>query len=430
VSKSNRNGLPFRKPQVVTACGMLGLCFSLIACVAASDTPRPVNPPEEPEATLARQLPSPIPPRDAALKNAGLPDELAAPPAMPRPAEIAGPSPIAGSSPIAAARYEGIAAPGVQITLKGDGSTGAGLRYRWVQTQGPPASLSDPSQAMTRVTVPEASGALGFLLVVSNEAGMDSVTLKIPVEGRPKAMADGQLRADAGDDQIAVVGRQITLNGSRSEPRGKIGYRWIQTGGPQVRLKIEEGHIFSFVPAEPGTYRFALVVADGGVISQPDEVEVTTAAPSASTAPAAPTSRASSLPLPVPAARDPELLGAFVRSSLARLDGGPALAEAMAETFDNIAGRIGLYRSYEEAFSEMSRRLDAIVPQEPARRAIWIERLFVPVTSRLVEEMRKEGLDLSSATGRAAPMTETQRSRMADVFRAIGEGAKAASRPE
>jgi hypothetical protein len=421
VSKSSRNGMPFRKPQVVTACGMFGLCFSLIACVAASDTPRPANPSEEPEAALARQLPSPMPPRDAALKNAALPDELAAPPAMPRPPEIAGPSPIA------AARYEGIAAPGVQITLKGDGSTGAGLRYRWVQTQGPPASLSDPSQAMTRVTVPEASGALGFLLVVSNEAGMDSVTLKIPVEGRPKTMADGQLRADAGDDQIAVVGRQITLNGSRSEPRGKIGYRWIQTAGPQVRLKIEEGHIFSFVPAEPGTYRFALVVADGGVISQPDEVEVTTTAPSTSTLP---TSRASSLPLPAPAARDPELLGAFVRSSLAKLDGGPALAEAMAETFDNIAGRIGLYRSYEEAFSEMSRRLDAIVPQEPTRRAIWIERLFVPVTSRLVEEMRKEGLDLSSATGRAATMTEAQRTRMADVFRAIGEGAKAASRPE
>lgn len=422
MSKSNRNGLPFRTPQVVTACGMLGLCCSLIACVAASDSPRTVNAPEEPETTLARQLPTPLPPRDAALKNAGLEGDLPSPPEMPRPLENP------GTSPIAAARYEGIAAPGVQIALKGDGSSGSGLRYRWVQTQGPPATLSDPTQATARVTVPEASGTLGFLLVVSNEAGMDSVALKVPVEGRPRPMADGQLRADAGDDQIAVIGRQITLNGSRSEPRGKIGFRWIQTGGPQVRLKIEEGHIFSFVPAEPGTYRFALVVADGGVISQPDEVEVTT------TSPAAATSRASSPPLPAlastPVARDPELLGAFVRTSLARLDGGQAAAEAMAETFDAIAGRMGLYRTYEEAFSEMSRRLDAIVPQDPARRAIWIEKLFGPVTSRLVEEMRKEGLDLSTAPGRAASLTEAQRSRMAEVFRAISEGAKAVSRPE
>ncbi len=77
------------------------------------------------------------------------------------------------------------------------------------------------------------------------------------------------LRADAGDDQVGFVGRQMTLNGSRSEPRGKIGYRWLQLGGPDVKLKIEDGYIFTFVPSEPGIYRFALVVGEGGRILGP-----------------------------------------------------------------------------------------------------------------------------------------------------------------
>ena len=61
----------------------------------------------------------------------------------------------------------------------------------------------------------------------------------------------------------------------RSEPRGQIAYRWVQTGGPIVRLKIEEGYVYSFVPTVPGIYRFALVVAASGEISEPDEVCVT-----------------------------------------------------------------------------------------------------------------------------------------------------------
>ena len=82
-------------------------------------------------------------------------------------------------------------------------------------------------------------------------------------------------RADAGDDQVGLIGREITLNGMRSEPRGQLAYRWIQTGGPTVRLKIEDSYVYSFVPTVPGHYRFALVVAANGEISEPDEVSVT-----------------------------------------------------------------------------------------------------------------------------------------------------------
>jgi len=69
------------------------------------------------------------------------------------------------------------------------------------------------------------------------------------------------LRADAGDDQIGLVGRQITLNGGRSGPRGAIGYRWIQLSGPEPTARGQDGYIFTFTPRAAGIYRFALLVA-------------------------------------------------------------------------------------------------------------------------------------------------------------------------
>jgi hypothetical protein len=348
----------------------------------------------------------------ARLRNGEALEPLAAPLSLKSPNDL----------PVAAARFEGLAAPGVQIRLKGDGSTGAGLRYRWVQTQGPTAELIDANQETARLTIPSGARTLGFLLVVSNESGMDSIPLTVPVEGRPQVATDSNLRADAGDDQIGVVGRQITLNGLRSEPRGKIGYRWIQVGGPAVRLKIEEGHVFTFVPTEPGTHRFVLVVAEGGVISEPDEVQVSVEFAG---------SKSARLPVEsriIPPPPGPEGLASVVQSALSSLEGGPAAAESLGQTFDGVAGRMNLFRSYDEAYSEISRRLDAIVPQDPAIRSRWIERLFAPITSRMVEEVRKAGLDLSTESGRAAALNEAQRARMIEIFRAVGDGSRAVSR--
>jgi hypothetical protein len=120
--------------------------------------------------------------------------------------------------------------------------------------------------------MPETEDPLGFLLVIADARGIDAAEVTIPAPLPGQSGASGPLRAHAGDDQIGLVGRQITLNGSRSEPRGQLAYRWVQTGGPVARLKIEDRYIYSFVPTVPGTYRFALVVASSGEISEPDEV--------------------------------------------------------------------------------------------------------------------------------------------------------------
>src|SRR4051812_27750205 len=77
----------------------------------------------------------------------------------------------------------------------------------------------------------------------------------------PATTGGGQvssLRADAGDDQIGLVGRQITLNASRSEPRGEVGFRWVQVGGPTVPTPTEDGYILAFTPRVAGVYRFAV----------------------------------------------------------------------------------------------------------------------------------------------------------------------------
>jgi hypothetical protein len=227
------------------------------------------------------------------------------------------------------------------------------------------------------------------------------------------------LKADAGDDQLAVVGRQVTLNGVRSTPRGKVGFRWIQVGGPKVLLKIEDRYIYTFVPHVAGTYRFVLVVAQGSEISEPSPVSVTAVA----TPPAAANATSTG---PEPGA-EPEPLEAWMGQALATIDGGPLAAGRLAEAFDEVAGRVSLYRSYADAFSEMSRRLDAIVPEDPARRASWLDRLFVPLSGRLVAAMLERGLDLRKPEGQGAPWTDGQRDRLAELLRAMAAGCRAAA---
>jgi hypothetical protein len=324
--------------------------------------------------------------------------------------------------PQASAAVRGTAYPGGRLILTGEGSQGAGLRYRWVQTQGPKAVLESPDQPTTAVIVPElrGEGSLGFLLVVANAAGMDSAAVLIPLTGaapEPPKTAAAALQADAGDDQIALPGRQVTLNGIRSEPRGRIGYRWIQVGGPKIRLHLEDGYTYSFVPHLPGTYRFALVVASGSEVSEPDTVAVTVA------------SLAAAGPVPEPAAETSDTTQDLAQRLLASVRGGHEAAEALSEVFAAIADRMDLYQSYAEMYREISQRLETILPADPAQRTLWTDRVFTPLTARLVEKMVPEGLDLRRPESQSAELTLGQRARIAELFREVAEGFRAVKRP-
>ena len=101
-------------------------------------------------------------------------------------------------------------------------------------------------------------------------------------------------------------------------------------------------------------------------------------------------------------------------------------AEALGEAFDGVADRMDLYRSYAEAFHELGRRLEPLVPPDAPRRSVWDERLFVPLTARMVDAMKAEGLDLRVAEARGAALTAGQRATLAEVFRSMARGFRSA----
>ncbi len=319
------------------------------------------------------------------------------------------------SQPEAVARFTGEAVPGLELSISALESKGQQLQYRWVQTSGTPVTLDDTSNPQPRFLVPRGVDRLDFLLIVSNSTGIDTARLSVPVSNPLPGPRPTRLVANAGDDQIGLVGREVTLNGLRSEPRGKIGYRWIQVGGPTVRLKIEDGYTFTFIPPAPGIYRFALVVASASEISEPSFVGVTVA----SSLPGVGTSSFASL----------RPIDELARSGLASIEGGSELAIVLAECFDSIAMRVDLYHSFSDLTSEMGRRLDELIPSEPARRNAWIQQIFNPLTSRIIEEMLHEGLDLRQADAHSKALTANQRARLAELFRSIALGFRGSTPP-
>lgn len=71
--------------------------------------------------------------------------------------------------------------------------------------------------------------------------------------------------ADAGQNQTASVGQQVTLDASASsDPDGDtLSYVWSQTSGPAVNLENPNSVQATFTPAEVATLGFQVIVADG-----------------------------------------------------------------------------------------------------------------------------------------------------------------------
>ena len=317
---------------------------------------------------------------------------------------------IPGPGAAVGLRSQRPAEPGSRITLRLDQSVKPGSHYLWVQTVGPPLDLGERTNPELRLTVPRGAEALGFLLIVADERGIRTSQVDVPIAPPPHSEADagGGTRgeaaapmADAGDDLLGLVGHRLTLNGSASRPRAGLAYRWLQVGGPEIRSPVESGSFFSFIPGAPGVYRFALVVARQDRISPPDYVNVTVGSPpgpSSATAPAG------------------DEVDAIVGPALAVLEDASALAGPLAEAFDAASFRMDLYQSYAEIYLELSRRLDAIMPQDAARRARWSTAVFEPLTRILIVRMLPTGLDLRSPAGQSAPLTLVQKRELKSQF--------------
>ena len=320
--------------------------------------------------------------------------------------------------PRAVPRFDGVAAAGLKLTLDGSASSGGRVWYRWIQTQGPRVNLQGADQAVASLVVPDDVVPLVFVLVVGNSSGVDARGLTIEVDDPNRSDNPADLRAEAGSDQTAVVGRRVILDGKASEPRGRIRYRWVQLGGPNVTDLTTTGSACSFVPQAIGDYKFGLLVIGGtGLVSEISPVTIhTRGARSAGVG-------------PVAALTDTDAaLDEFSRRAVKSIRGGDQFAPALAEAFDSVAGQVDAHKTYFAAASDLTRQLDAILPGDTDRREDWIKRFFQPWTSRIAEAMRPTGVDLSTSEGQEKPLTRAQRSRLTSELRFTAAGLRAANR--
>ena len=179
-------------------------------------------------------------------------------------------APIANAGPDASYDLSTIA-----VQLNGLGSRdpdGDSLIYEWTQTAGPTVTLRNPESVVAWFESSRAAQTLTFQLRVADEDGAsttDTVILEF-VNVLPTA--------DAGADQEAERGQEVTLHGSGSDdaPEDDLIYRWSQVSGPAVELSDITAATPTFTaPNEYDRIVFSLTVSDGQLESRPDTVTVT-----------------------------------------------------------------------------------------------------------------------------------------------------------
>ena len=108
------------------------------------------------------------------------------------------------------------------------------------------------------------------LTVMDEDRATDAETITVPVRNRVPT-------ADAGIDQTAATGEDVTLTGagSRDLDGDELAYAWSQVGGPSVTLTGASTSSATFRPSQEGTYTFELVVEDGYGGSATDRIVVT-----------------------------------------------------------------------------------------------------------------------------------------------------------
>src|SRR3954452_13376004 len=58
--------------------------------------------------------------------------------------------------------------PGARVLLNLQDAAAAGVRYRWVQSEGPPVAIADPTRPSIEVVIPHGAERIGFLLVATS----------------------------------------------------------------------------------------------------------------------------------------------------------------------------------------------------------------------------------------------------------------------
>lgn len=184
--------------------------------------------------------------------------------------------------PIAKAGEDQTVYAGESVQLDATASSDSDNRitaYHWIQRQGPKVNLADAEASITTFEAPEVDiggTSLVFELTVTDEAGLqdsDTCVVRVAWNNEPPA-------ADAGPDQDAITGDEVTLDGSGSTDSddGIHGYLWKQTDGPPVTLSdttaVQPVFTAPTVASNEELLVFDLVVTDYNGLQSADSCQV------------------------------------------------------------------------------------------------------------------------------------------------------------
>jgi len=174
----------------------------------------------------------------------------------------------------------------VQLLIRADPKGSAKLYFIWVQLEGPPVKIANPSAGKFEngkwvsdtYFIATEPGLYVFEISVKNEEGEETKG-RIKREVAPPAAPPV---AVAGKDQSdKKMGETVRLNGLGSkaaEGRQITEWKWTLVEMPEkakpVDPKVLKERAFDFKVTHPGTYRFELRVFDGKNWSEPSQMQV------------------------------------------------------------------------------------------------------------------------------------------------------------
>jgi hypothetical protein len=188
-------------------------------------------------------------------------------------------APPTNTPPTADAGDDQSSRPGLPVQLNGSGSFDDNtptneLLYDWSFVSLPVGStvaLSGPT-TITPSFTPDLAGTYVVQLVVTDQGALSSAPSQITIGENPPPTAN------AGPDQLVIVGTVVTLSGSGADADGEpITYAWSLTAPADsaALLYAATSSETTFLADRPGVYSAHLTVSDPLGPGEPDAVQIT-----------------------------------------------------------------------------------------------------------------------------------------------------------
>lgn len=189
-------------------------------------------------------------------------------------------SPVTNTAPTATAGNNQTVRPGTTVHLDGSGSFDDNtptnqLQYSWSFVSVPSGSQATLTGADTATPsfLPDAHGSYVIQLVVTDQGALSSAPSLVTVGENPPPAAD------AGTDQVVLVGTIVQLAGSGEDPDDdSLTFAWTLSSAPAGSTSAISNSLLpnaTFVPDRPGVYLAQLVVSDVFGPGEPDSVQIT-----------------------------------------------------------------------------------------------------------------------------------------------------------